>query len=40
MKHGGATRKNTERLYFVWYGIKARCTQPNATGINIMVDVV
>ena len=32
MKHGGATRKNKERLYSVWYGIKVRCTQPSATG--------
>lgn len=32
MKHGHARRNNKERLYYVWYGIKARCYQPKATG--------
>lgn len=32
MKHGHAKRKAKERLYYVWYGMKARCYSPNSSG--------
>lgn len=30
--HGGRSTENTERLYFVWRGIIARCKTPTASG--------